>query len=85
MIAFLAGAAYAQSKSVPRYGEVDKAKSPQEIQAEKDAEKAYQRSLGNIPDKGASDPWGNVRSESAPKAVTKASPAKRAKTGATAN
>jgi hypothetical protein len=85
MIALLAGPAYAQTQPVPKYGDADKEKSPQEIRAEKDAEKAYQRSLGNIPDKGTSDPWGNVRSESVPKAVTKASPPKRAKAGATAN
>jgi hypothetical protein len=85
MIALLAGPAYAQSQPVPRYGETAKAKSPQEIAAEKEAEKAYQRSLGNIPDKGPSDPWGNVRSDSAPKPVAKAAPAKHAKTGSTAN
>lgn len=85
MIALLAGPAYAQSQPVPRYGETAKPKSPQEIAAEKEAEKAYQRSLGNIPDKGPSDPWGNVRSDSAPKPVAKAAPAKRTKTGSTAN
>ena len=86
LIAVLAGPAYAQSQApVPRYGETDKKKSPQEIAAEKEAEKAYQRSLGNIPDKGPSDPWGNVRSDSAPKPVAKAAPAKRTKTGSTAN
>jgi hypothetical protein len=85
VIALLAGPAYAQTKSVPKYGDVDKAKSPQEIEAEKEAERAYKRSLGNIPDKGPSDPWGNVRSDSAPKPVAKAAPAKRTKTGATAN
>jgi hypothetical protein len=86
MIALLAGPAYAQGQPpVPRYGETATAKSPQEIAAEKEAEKAYQRSLGNIPDKGPSDPWGNVRSDSAPKPVAKAAPAKHAKTGSTAN
>jgi hypothetical protein len=85
MIALLAGPAYAQSQPVPRYGETDKKKSPQEIAAEKEAERAYQRSLGNIPDKGPSDPWGSVRSDGAPKSVAKAAPAKRSKTGSTAN
>ena len=85
VIAILAGPAYAQSPSVPRYGETAKTKSPQEIQAEREAEKAYQRSLGNIPDKGSTDPWGNVRSESAPKPVAKAGPAKRTKTGNSGN
>ena len=81
MIALLAGPACAQSKSVPKYGETDKEKSATEKEADKEAEQAYKRSLGNIPDKGPSDPWGNVRSESTPKPVAKASPAKRAKTG----
>jgi hypothetical protein len=85
VIALLAGPAYAQSQSVPRYGEVDKTKSPQEIEAEREAERAYKRSLGNIPDKTPTDPWGNVRSDSAPKAAAKAAPAKRTKTGDTAN
>jgi len=84
LIAALAGPAFAQD-AVPRYGESDKKKSPQEIAAEKEAAKAYEKSLGNIPDKGPTDPWGSVRSESAPKPVAKASPAKRAKAGNTAN
>jgi hypothetical protein len=68
LIALLAGPAFAQS--VPKYGDVDKAKSPQEIEQEHEADKAYQKSLGNIPDKGPSDPWGNVRSDNPPKAPT---------------
>ena len=79
IIAFLAGPAYAQSKSIPKYGEVDKEKTPQQIEAERQAEKAYKRSLGNIPDQGPTDPWGNVRSESAPKAAAKAAPSKHTK------
>jgi hypothetical protein len=85
LIALLTGPAYAQSQSVPKYGEAPKDKSLQEKAAEREAEKAYQRSLGNIPDKGASDPWGNVRSESAPKTAEKATHAKKTKTGDTAN
>ena len=79
VIALLAGPAYAQ-KAIPRYGEEDKAKSPQQIEADKAAEQAYKRSLSNIPDQGPTDPWGNVRSESAPKPVAKAAAAKHAKT-----
>jgi hypothetical protein len=85
VIALLAGPAYAQSQSVPRYGDVDKKKSPQEIEAEREAERAYKRSLGNIPDRGPTDPWGNVRSDSAPKPAAKAAPAKRTKAGDSAN
>jgi hypothetical protein len=79
LIALLAGPAYAQTQNVPRYGDLGKAKSPQEIAAEKEAERAYKRSLGNIPDQGPTDPWGNVRSDGAPKPAAKTSPAKRAK------
>lgn len=87
MIALLAGPAYAQS--VPRYGDLGKAKTPQEIESDRAAEKAYKASLGNIPDKASVDPWGNARSVDAPKTVTKgapkAAPAKRTKTGNAAN
>jgi hypothetical protein len=85
VIALLAGPAYAQSQSVPRYGDTDKTKSPQEIEADRAAERAYKRSLGNIPDKGPTDPWGNVRSDSAPKSAAKAAPAKPTKTGNSGN
>jgi hypothetical protein len=85
MIALLAGSAHAQTERVPRYGEVDKDKTKQQIEADKEAERAYQKSLGNIPEKGATDPWGGVRSDSAPKPAAKAAPAKRTKTGNVAN
>ena len=81
MIAGLAGPVYAQVKPVPRYGETDQEKSPQEKQSERDAEKAYQRSLGNIPAKtGANDPWGTVRSEPPPKPAAASPTAKKTKT-----
>lgn len=83
VIALLAGPAYAQSQSIPKYGET-KDKTPQEIRAEKEAEQAYKKSLGNIPEQKAADPWGTVRSDSAPRTVAKDPPAKRAKAG-TAN
>jgi hypothetical protein len=68
MAVMLSGAAQAQSQSVPRYGEEDKAKSPSQIEADKAAERAYRHSLTNIPDKGPGDPWGAVRSNDPPKA-----------------
>lgn len=85
VVALLAGPAYAQSQApVPRYGDL-KDKSPQEIAAERETEKAYKKSLGNIPERGPADPWGNVRSDGAPKpaarAAAKDAPAKRAKAG----
>jgi hypothetical protein len=76
VLALLAGSAFAQN-AVPRYGDVDKDKSPEQIRAAKEAERAYQRSLGNIPEqKGGSDPWGAVRSDNAPKAAAKPPSAK---------
>jgi hypothetical protein len=70
-IALLALSGMAFAQGVPKYGEVDKDKSPSDIAAEKAAEKAYRKSLGNIPDKGPSDPWGAVRPDAAKTTVTK--------------
>jgi hypothetical protein len=93
LIALLAGVAwpaYAQTQApVPRYGD-QKGKTPEEIAEEKAADKAYQKSLGNIPEQAPADPWGNARSADAPKAATKTSQAKPkikppTKTGSTAN
>ena len=66
-IALLAGPALAQ-KGPAKYGETDKDKSPSEKAAEKEAERAYQRSLGNIPEQKSTDPWGIARGDSAAKA-----------------
>jgi hypothetical protein len=82
LVVCLSGPGYAQQQPMPKYGEETKDKTPQEKEADKAAERAYQRSLGNIPDQGPTDPWGTVRSNSdAPKASTaKASTAKAKKT-----
>lgn len=70
VIAALAGSAFAQQKPVPKYGDPDEKKHPNEVRAEKEAEQAYQRSLGRIPEqKGTADPWGSVRSDNGPKAA----------------
>ena len=72
----LAGPAWSQNP-VPKYGDPDKVKTPSEIAAEKEAERAYRKSLGNIPEQQKTDPWGTVRSDSAaPKAAAKAPQAK---------
>jgi hypothetical protein len=92
IIAALAGPGWAQ-KPMQRYGEKDKDKTPNELQQERDAERAYQRSLGSVPEKGPVDPWGNARSVEAPKgdksaakADAKAAPPKpKTKTGSTPN
>jgi hypothetical protein len=72
--------ASAQDNHVPRYGEKDKERSATEKAADKEAEKAYQRSLGNIPAQKSTDPWGTMRSDDAPKAAAKStSPKPKAK------
>jgi hypothetical protein len=84
IILLLAGPVYAQG-AVPRYGEKDKEKTPNEIQQERDAQRAYQRSLGSVPDKGPVDPWGNARSVETPKgdakSAAKTAPKAKTKTG----
>ena len=93
MIALLAGPAYAQQAPVQRAGEADKTKTETEKAGDREAERAYRRSLGNIPDKGPTDPWGTMRSDSPPKAASKDTsksaaknpPSKGTKTGATPN
>jgi hypothetical protein len=74
VMALLAGPVLAQGGPA-RYGEPDKAKTPTEKAAEKEAERAYQRSLGNIPEQKSNDPWGIARGDSAAKA-DKAAPSK---------
>jgi hypothetical protein len=75
-LALLAGPALAQQKGPARYGEEDKPKTPSEVAAEKEAERAYQRSLGNIPQQQKSDPWGTMRGDSAPPKAAAKTPAK---------
>jgi hypothetical protein len=87
VIALLAGPAFAQDNHIPRYGEEDKDQTPAEKAAAKAAEQAYKRSLGNIPEQGSTDPWGNVRSDNAPKTPAKTTAknaAKPAKTDSSA-
>ena len=82
IIAALTGPGWAQQAPIQRYGEKDKEKSFSEKEQEKEAERAYKRSLGNVPDKGPVDPWGNARSAEAPKPAAKAAVVKpKAKTG----
>jgi hypothetical protein len=80
IIVALAQPALAQ-KPIPKYGEVDKDKTPQEKAAEREADDAYKNSLKNIPDKGPTDPWGTVRAPDAPRTAAKP----KAKTGAAGN
>lgn len=63
----LATPALAQQPHMQEYGQPEKDKTTAEKAADKAAADAYQRSLGAIPDKGTTDPWGAVRSNDAPK------------------
>ena len=86
MVAMLAGPAFAQSKAPTTLEEMMNAKTPEQVEKEQAAEKAYRESLKKIPDaKTPSDPWGNARSADAPKTAAKTPPAKKplAKTGST--
>lgn len=85
IVAFLAGPAFGQAQQpMQKYGEPDKEKTVQEKRLEKEAEAAYKRSLGNIPEQKQSDPWGNVRSDNSAKTEAK-TPAKKTKTGTSSN
>src|ERR1700687_2993550 len=84
VIALLTARAYAQN-ATPNINLLPElqSKSPEEKEAEAVRDKAYKESLKKIPDaKVSSDPWGNVRGAETPKP---AAPAKRSKTGITAN
>ena len=61
----LAGPVYAQKAKPP--APTDPPKSPSEMEAEKSNDRAYKRSLSNIPDKPPADPWGGARAVEAPK------------------
>jgi hypothetical protein len=76
VMTLLAGPAWAQSQPMQKYGEPDKEKSLSEKAAERDAERAYKRSLGNIPEQKSTDPWGTVRSDNSAAMADKAAPAK---------
>ncbi|MBI5129879.1 MAG: hypothetical protein HZA66_10580 [Rhodopseudomonas palustris] len=78
--ALLAGPAFAQTAPMQKYGDPDPEKSRNEIEAEKQAERAYKRSLSNVPNaSGPVDPWGNVRGGETQKAAAKPAPVKRSK------
>ncbi|MGA7803053.1 hypothetical protein [Bradyrhizobium sp.] len=79
MMVSLAGPALAQDH-VQRYGEADKDKTPEQKAADKAAQDAYKRSLGNIPDQGPTDPWGVVRGSTSGTTPPKVAVAKTKKT-----
>lgn len=85
VIAVLAGPALAQQQApVQRYGEPDKEKSVNEKQMDRDAERAYKRSLDAVPEKGPVDPWGSTRGADTPKPAAKPAAKSAAKSDAKA-
>jgi len=88
MIAMLAGPACAQSQAPKTLEEMMDAKTPDQIEKERAADRAYKDSLKKIPDaKAPADPWGNARSSNAPATAAKTPAGKKlpAKTGSAAN
>jgi hypothetical protein len=74
MILALAAPAYAQSKEskAPTPEQMMDGKTPDVIEKEEAADRAYKESLKKIPDaKASTDPWGSARSSDAPKAGAK--------------
>ncbi|UQD68803.1 hypothetical protein JEY40_22410 [Bradyrhizobium japonicum] len=88
MFALIAQTALAEDH-VPMYGEESKAKTEAEKANDIRAERAYQRSLGNVPNQKAVDPWGTARGDEAKKPATPAKPvvknSSKAKSGSTPN
>ena len=89
MLALIAAPALAQDH-VQQYGEQPKEKTESQKADDDRAERAYQRSLNNVPDQKPVDPWGAARGDDASK--KSAAPAKpvvkqssKAKSGSTAN
>jgi len=67
LMMLLMAPAHAQSPNINLIPELQ-TKSPEEKEQEANREKAYKESLKRIPDaKAASDPWGGVRSNDAPR------------------
>ena len=73
--------ALAQQPHMQEYGQPDKEKTAAQKAADKAAAEAYQRSISAIPDKGATDPWGTVRSNDASKPAPTKTAKSKAKSG----
>jgi len=66
LLVLLTGPAYAQMPDINLIPEV-RSKTPEEIERDKQLDKAYKDSLRKIPDaKASNDPWGNMRGAEAP-------------------
>jgi hypothetical protein len=68
LIALIMAPAYAQVPDINLIPET-RSKTPEEIERDRQIERAYKDSLRKIPDaKGADDPWGAMRSSASPAA-----------------
>jgi hypothetical protein len=76
VITALASPAYGQQKQTPQPAPGPPPKTQKQIEEDKAADRAYQKSLQNIPDQPAADPWGNARSTDAPKTTAKSKSSK---------
>jgi hypothetical protein len=75
----LAAPVFAQTK--PPAAPQDPPKSPGQIEQEKNQDRAYRNSLGNIPDKPPADPWGGARAiDGSSSSTTATTSTKRTKT-----
>lgn len=75
MLVLLTGPAFAQMPDINLIPEMP-SKTPEQIERDKQLDKAYKDSLRKIPDaKASNDPWGAVRSD-APAAAPRAKPKK---------
>jgi hypothetical protein len=82
VIVLLTAPAFAQMPQMNMMPEIP-TKTPEEREQDAIKDKAYKESLKKIPDaKTASDPWGTVRNNEAPKAAAPARP--KTKTGSSA-
>jgi hypothetical protein len=79
IIASLAWPAFGQTtKAPPSPAPGRPAKTQREIEEDKAADRAYQKSLRNIPDQPPADPWGSARSTETPKTAAKSKSATKA-------
>ena len=66
----IAGRVLAQDH-IQQYREEDKPKTEAQKADEQRAQRAYQRSLNNVPDQKQADPWGIARTDNAAQAAPK--------------
>ncbi len=71
ILSLIAGPAAAQVALSPFNAPAKRALTPEEVEKQKAADKAYKAAMDKIPEKKSNDPWGNVRE--APQTATSTS------------